>query len=983
MEKGEFAISTRFCGQPRKDRLVPAESSDDKGMQLPKAPGGQSHKPFSANGPATRAVLARVRRRRETESSLPTLPRLARVAAIACAALALIGPPASSAATLSSEPDATSTTDNAVLSVARAGDTIYLGGYFDSIAERTGGLVTIDPSSAEIDTNMPKIGGGAELIPDGAGGWYAFGVFSHIGGVERENLAHILPDRTVDQDWVADVTSVGLGGDAVVADLAVGPDGTLYISGRFDRVNGVPRFRLAAIDPDTGQVTSWNPQANGAVGAVDFAADGTVYVSGQFTEIGANGAARTYLAALDPQTANATGWNPSATPQPNTDYPSSVGELAVGQDGTVYAGGYFATIGANHATRNNLAAIDPASGNATGWNPSPNFYIYDLALGASGTVYAAGGFTTIGANGASRRYLAAIDPASGNATSWNPNPDQQLTYLTVGPGGLVYASGAFTTIGVNQVARPGVAALDPNTSAATDWNPDVTGACCMVFGPDGKIYATVEAIHPVPRQGLAALDASDGSVKPWAPNPNNTVSAITVGGNGTVYVGGDFTSIGANQLARNRIAALDPVSGNATSWNPNANATVYALKVAADGTVYAGGGFETIGANSQLRNGLAALDPATGNATLWNPDPHTLALPGSIRTLALGNEGTVYAGGTFTTIGGQPRQSIAALDPSSGLATSWSPDARGGTGAVGLAHVLSIALSPDKETVYAGGDFTTIGANDAARRNLAALNADTANASSWNPSPTSDTATDVVFALATAPDGTVYAGGDFRMIGANQLSRNALAALDPVTGNATSFDPGLDRGSGPTIVQALATAADGTLYLGGYFLSTDYAGGQHGYASFGPATLPRNTVAPHITGTPRVGERLRCTSGAWEGGQSQTYAYEWRRDGSPIAGGDTYTAISADGGHSLSCRVTATNAAGSAAANTAPVSIPVQEDGGVGGTSGVGSGAPIPGAAPVPSGGERKTGGKLRRCKRKGSRKAGRRGKCKRRRRHA
>ena len=38
---------------------------------------------------------------------------------------------------------------------------------------------------------------------------------------------------------------------------------------------------------------------------------------------------------------------------------------------------------------------------------------------------------------------------------------------------------------------------------------------------------------------------------------------------------------------------------------------------------------------------------------------------------------TVYAGGTFTSIGGQTRNNIAALDASSGAATAWNPDANG------------------------------------------------------------------------------------------------------------------------------------------------------------------------------------------------------------------------------------------------------------------------------------------------------------------
>ena len=90
-----------------------------------------------------------------------------------------------------------------------------------------------------------------------------------------------------------------------------------------------------------------------------------------------------------------------------------------------------------------------------------------------------------------------------------------------------------------------------------------------------------------------------------------------------------------------------------TAWNPNPNGAVHALAVSGS-TVYAGGGFTSIG--GQRRHGLAALDTQTGTATPWNPnadnDVNALAVSGS----------TVYAGGYFTSIGGQVRPNLAALD---------------------------------------------------------------------------------------------------------------------------------------------------------------------------------------------------------------------------------------------------------------------------------------------------------------------------------
>ncbi len=60
---------------------------------------------------------------------------------------------------------------------------------------------------------------------------------------------------------------------------------------------------------------------------------------------------------------------------------------------------------------------------------------------------------------------------------------------------------------------------------------------------------------------------------------------------------------------------------------------------------------------------------------------------------------TVYAGGRFTTIGGQNRNHIAALDATTGAPAAWNPNAQN--------ELETIAVSGT--TVYAGGYFTSIG----------------------------------------------------------------------------------------------------------------------------------------------------------------------------------------------------------------------------------------------------------------------------------
>jgi hypothetical protein len=79
----------------------------------------------------------------------------------------------------------------------------------------------------------------------------------------------------------------------------------------------------------------------------------------------------------------------------------------------------------------------------------------------------------------------------------------------------------------------------------------------------------------------------------------------------------------------------------------------------------------------------------------------------------------------------------------------------------------------------------------------------------------------------------------------------------------------------------------------------------------GGATAPTNTTVPQVT---QSGTTLNCTQGEWSG-EPTSYSYAWKLDDA-AAGSDaaTYDVQAGDVGKNATCTVTATNAAGSAAA---------------------------------------------------------------------
>lgn len=85
---------------------------------------------------------------------------------------------------------------------------------------------------------------------------------------------------------------------------------------------------------------------------------------------------------------------------------------------------------------------------------------------------------------------------------------------------------------------------------------------------------------------------------------------------------------------------------------------------------------------------------------------------------------------------------------------------------------------------------------------------------------------------------------------------------------------------------------------------------------------PVNTTAPFVTGTATVGSTLSCTQGNWTYVPT-SYAYQWLRGGATIAGATASTRVlqAADSGTNISCRVTATNPAGSTPATSNAIAV--------------------------------------------------------------
>ena len=348
-------------------------------------------------------------------------------------------------------------------------------------------------------------------------------------------------------------------------------------------------------------------------------------------------------------------------------------------------------------------------------------------------------------------------------------------------------------------------------------------------------------------RGQSALDGFD-------PNANGTIRVVVVQPDGKILIGGDFTTLQPNGAAsattRNHIARLNPDGTLDLAFNPNANLNVYAIAVQADGKILAGGDFVDFGDGTpsiggQIRNSIARLDPTTGQADSWNPNANN-----RVRAIVVQADGKILAGGDFSfaaaTIGGQSRNFIARLDPTTGLADSFNPNAN--------STVRAIAVQADGK-ILAGGVFTGIGG--VGRNEIARLDPTTGAADSFNPN-----SNNIVNAIVVQPDGKILVGGVFTGIGG--AARNRIARLDPTTGAADSWDPNANSD-----VDAIAVQSDGKILIGGAF---------NGAAGIGGTTM-RNRIArlDVITGTPDLFN---------PNANNNVYAIAVQADGKVLLGGD-------------------------------------------------------------------------------------------------
>ncbi|MFH1537249.1 MAG: two-component regulator propeller domain-containing protein [Patescibacteria group bacterium] len=316
--------------------------------------------------------------------------------------------------------------------------------------------------------------------------------------------------------------------------------------------------------------------------------------------------------------------------------------------------------------------------------------------------------------------------------------------------------------------------------------------------------------------------------------PNDDVKAIAVDSDGSIYIGGRFTTIGG--VSRTGLAKINSDGTLNDDFNPvltySSAARVESLVLSSDeNTLYFGGVFTAVGGVSRYH--IAAVNTTNGALTSFDPHANFSAL----NSMALSSDGSIlYVGGYFTQIYSTSRNYLAAINVSTeagSLVTGFNPNLDN--------YVNKVLLSPDDAVLYFAGAYDNVGGT---ARSYGIASVYTSNGSLTDFYPTLDETYYMALALEISSDGSeLFIAGNFT--GLDGIPRNRAASYDITDENnltLNDFNPNLNQ----TVYAMKLSPDEETLILGGYF-GTASGSSRSKVASFNTSDGLLQTFNPNMS----------------------------------------------------------------------------------------------------------------------------------------
>jgi len=496
----------------------------------------------------------------------------------------------------------------------------------------------------------------------------------------RNGLARLNPDGSLDTNFNPNVSMPG-----TIYTMDVNPtNGQIVVGGIFSSVGGTARTNVARINSDGSLDSGFSAAVNGVVDKVLFYPLNTTLknsagasLANAFLAVGA------FTAVNPPGSTTATavthavrfGGDGSLDRYftPGIGASAQINAIAIQLDGKLLLGGNFANIGGSYATNFVRTYTDSAFDSTLAMNADAQ--VNAIAAQPDGSIYVGGAFngialtsttsgTTTTTSGGVSKYFAHVDGSTSLIlTTYPAVPNQPVKAIAVQPAdSKVIIGGAFTSVGstvVNCLAR-----YNTDGSLDSSFNPAIGAGSVnsiIVQPADGKILigGTFTTVAGVAHPYLARLN-TDGSVDAsFNPQFGNivqslSVSAVVLQPDGRILVGGTETTSNGAQAALMRFNSNGTTDSTFSVPAFSSSSSINTLVLEGDGTILAGGGFSTV--NGTSVSNLAHFTAAGALDSTYNPNPN-----GPVTVMALQMDGKLYVAGSFSTIGGQARNGLARL----------------------------------------------------------------------------------------------------------------------------------------------------------------------------------------------------------------------------------------------------------------------------------------------------------------------------------
>ena len=337
-------------------------------------------------------------------------------------------------------------------------------------------------------------------------------------------------------------------------------------------------------------------------------------------------------------------------------------------------------------------------------------FVRALALQPDGRLLVGGAFTNFASS--NLNFLARLQTNGLVDASFTPGtgPNAVVSGLGISADGKIAVGGAFTNFNgqsFNRVVRLTTNGLpDPAFTQPMAFDSAINGLAAQA---DGKIVAG--GAFKLPASGVTRIRVNGTVDLQFDPSTGSdgVVNAVALQADGKVLLGGGFTNVAG--FHRPRVARLGTNGILDVTLLPVTitNGNVFAIASAPGGKILIGGSFRSI--NGVLRSGLARLN---GDGSLDLSFDPGVGATGIVYTVSVLTNGSVFAGGDFSSMGGVPRGRYALLRENGSLdLTFGSTNGADNT-------VFASVLTPDQKVII-GGDFTTVGGQP--RRGVARLNA--------------------------------------------------------------------------------------------------------------------------------------------------------------------------------------------------------------------------------------------------------------------